>query len=39
MKECSAGKKVLVVKMSWNDPLDPFSQKETKVDSNIKDMG
>ena len=32
-------KKVLLVKMAQNGPLDSSSQKIDKVDSEIKDMG
>ena len=38
MKECS-GKKVLIVKVIKNDPLDLSSQKINQVDCKIKDMG
>ena len=39
MKECS-GKKVLMVKVAQNDPLDSPSQKKNdQVDSQVKDMG
>ncbi len=38
MKECS-GKKVLIVKVAQDDPLDSFSQKIDQVDSEIKDVG
>ena len=32
-------KKVLIVKVAHNDPLDSSSQKINQVDSVIKDMG
>ena len=38
MKECS-GKKVLIVKVAQNDPLDSYSRKIDLVDSEIKDVG
>ena len=38
MKEYS-GKKVLIVKVAQNDPLDSSSQKIDQVDSEIKDVG
>ena len=38
MKECS-GKKVLIVKVVKNDPLDSPSQKIDQVDGEIKEMG
>ena len=37
MKECS-GKKVLIVKVAQNDPLNSSSQKIDQVDSEIKDV-
>ena len=37
MKECS-GKKLLIVKVAQNDPLDSSSQKIDQVDSKIKDV-
>ena len=38
MKEFS-GKKVLIVKVAQNDPLDSSNQKIDQVDSEIKDVG
>ena len=38
MKECSS-KKVLIVKVAQNDPLDSSSQKIGQEDSKIKDVG
>ena len=32
-------KKVLIVKVAQNDPLDSSSQNNDQVDSEIKDMG
>ena len=37
MKE-SSGKKVLILKVAQNDPLDHLAKKNDQVDSEMKDM-